>query len=108
MKTYLEVKEFLHEDSQRLGKPSLCPQFLYEMMLHCWVKSYQFRPSFLQLKNQLEHFETEERISESVEVSEEHDYGYLPMTYLSLPMYEAHSSTFFKTMHFDNMTYGLE
>ena len=95
--TYLEVKEFLQEDSQRLEKPSLCPQFLYDMMLHCWLRSYQLRPSFQELKKQLELFETDERTLENVHVHdyEEHDYDQ--------PMYEAYSSTMVT-----NMMYGLE
>ena len=64
--TYLEVKEFLLEDSHRLGKPSLCPQFLYDVMLHCWAKLYQYRPTFLELKKQLELFEREERTLENL------------------------------------------
>ena len=95
--TYLEVKKFLHEDSQRLEKPSLCPQFLYDMMLHCWLRSYQLRPSFQELKNQLELFETDGRTLENVHVHdhEEHDYDQ--------PTYEAYFSSMVT-----NMMYGLE
>ena len=43
---------------QRLDKPPLCPQILYELMLSCWNQLYQFRPTFSEIQQDLRHFMT--------------------------------------------------
>lgn len=42
------------DNGQRLGKPLLCPQFIYEVMLSCWNLEPSRRPSFQDLKIQLD------------------------------------------------------
>ena len=53
---YEEVIKFLKNGS-RLGQPPLCPQYVYNLMLECWMENHLYRPTFLQLKNQLKIFE---------------------------------------------------
>ena len=43
---------------QRLDKPPLCPQILYELMLSCWNQLYQFRPTFSEIQQDLRDFMT--------------------------------------------------
>ena len=50
-----EIIEFL-QNGHRLSKPALCPQFIYDIMLECWQEQHLFRPTFLQLKSQLQKF----------------------------------------------------
>ena len=38
---------------QRLERPPLCPQSLYDLMLPCWEQLYQYRPTFSDLKRDL-------------------------------------------------------
>ena len=49
--TYLET-------SQRLDKPPLCPQSLYDLMLSCWGQFYHFRPTFSEIQQELTDFQT--------------------------------------------------
>ena len=49
------------ETGQRLEKPPLCPQSLYDMMLWCWNQQYQFRPTFFEIKRELEKFQSNEQ-----------------------------------------------
>ena len=51
-----ELVNFL-ETGQRLEKPPLCPQSLYELMLWCWNQHYQFRPTFSEIKRDLKKFQ---------------------------------------------------
>ena len=51
-----ELVTFL-ETGQRLEKPPLCPQDLYELMLWCWNQHYQFRPTFSEIKRDLKKFQ---------------------------------------------------
>ena len=51
-----ELVNFL-ETGQRLEKPPLCPQGLYELMLWCWNQHYQFRPTFSEIKRDLKKFQ---------------------------------------------------
>lgn len=46
---------------QRLAKPPLCPQSLYDLMLWCWEQLYQFRPSFSEVKMELENFQSNQQ-----------------------------------------------
>ncbi|CAG0889830.1 unnamed protein product, partial [Darwinula stevensoni] len=39
----------LVERGERLKKPDLCPQFIYDLMLRCWTYEAEERPSFAQL-----------------------------------------------------------
>ena len=51
-----ELVNFL-ETGQRLEKPPLCPQDLYELMLWSWNQHYQFRPTFSEIKRDLKKFQ---------------------------------------------------
>lgn len=42
------------EDGQRLGRPFLCPESIYEIMQQCWNLEPARRPSFQDLKIQLD------------------------------------------------------
>ena len=53
-----EIIEFLN-NGHRLCKPTLCPQYIYDLMLECWSENYLCRPTFLELKNQLIKFAPE-------------------------------------------------
>ena len=50
-----ELRNFL-ENGQRLERPPLCPQSIYDLMLQCWKLLYQFRPTFSDLKKDLKKF----------------------------------------------------
>ena len=52
-----ELVTFL-ETSQRLDKPPLCPQSLYDLMLLCWGQVYHFRPTFSEIQQELTDFQT--------------------------------------------------
>ena len=52
-----ELVTFL-ETSQRLEKPPLCPQSLYDLMLWCWGQLYHFRPTFSEIQQELTDFQT--------------------------------------------------
>ena len=54
--TLQELVTFL-ETSQRLEKPSLCPQSLYDLMLECWGQLYHFRPTFSEIQQALTDFQ---------------------------------------------------
>ena len=47
-----ELRNYL-EKGQRLERPPLCPQSIYDLMLPCWELLYQFRPTFSDLKKDL-------------------------------------------------------
>ena len=49
------------ETGQRLEKPPLCPQGLYELMLWCWNQHYQFRPTFSEIKRDLKKFQSSQQ-----------------------------------------------
>ena len=51
---YIELKAFL-QANKRLDRPPLCPQDIYGLMLWCWNQPYQFRPTFAELKQELEN-----------------------------------------------------
>ena len=53
---YEEIIKFLKNRS-RLGQPPLCPQYVYNLMLECWMENHLKRPTFCQLKNQLNNFD---------------------------------------------------
>ena len=55
-KQYEEIIKFL-QNGDRLSKPPMCPQDIYDLMLECWMENYLYRPTFLHLKSQLENFE---------------------------------------------------
>ena len=50
------IIQFLQNGS-RLSKPDLCPQYIYDIMLQCWQEKHLIRPTFQQLKNQLQIFQ---------------------------------------------------
>ena len=50
-----KIIEFLR-NGHRLSKPELCPQYIYDIMLECWQERHSIRPTFFQLKSQLENF----------------------------------------------------
>ena len=54
--SYPEISLFL-KNGQRLEKPPLCPQSLYKLMCWCWNQHYQFRPTFFEIKGDLEKFQ---------------------------------------------------
>ena len=54
-----EVIEFL-QNGDRLSKPPMCPQDIYDLMLECWMENYLYRPTFLHLKSQLKKFNPKE------------------------------------------------
>ncbi|BFZ10473.1 hypothetical protein BsWGS_13510 [Bradybaena similaris] len=43
----------LVKDGKRLPKPKHCPESVYQIMLSCWAKSPEARPTFVQLLEQL-------------------------------------------------------
>ena len=47
--TLPKLVDFL-ETGQRIEKPPLCPQSLYDLMMWCWEQRYQFRPTFNEIK----------------------------------------------------------
>ncbi|XP_064082200.1 tyrosine-protein kinase Lyn-like [Macrobrachium nipponense] len=47
---------FLIRDGHRLGKPSNCPDLIYETMLCCWNDNPQQRPTFEFLLQQMQNF----------------------------------------------------
>ena len=47
-----ELRNYL-ETGQRLERPPLCPQIIYDLMLLCWEQLYQYRPTFSDLKRDL-------------------------------------------------------
>ena len=47
-----ELRNYL-EKGQRLERPPLCPQSIYDLMLPCWELLYQDRPTFSDLKKDL-------------------------------------------------------
>ena len=49
------------ETGQRLEKPPLCPQGLYELILWCWNQHYQFRPTFSEIKKDLKKFQSSQQ-----------------------------------------------
>ena len=49
------------ETGQRLEKPPLCPQSLYDLMLRCWEELYQFRPTFSEIKKDLTKFQSNQK-----------------------------------------------
>ena len=51
---YIELKAFL-QANKRLDRPPLCPQDIYGLMLWCWNQPYQFRPTFAELKQELDN-----------------------------------------------------
>jgi len=48
--TNTEAFEFV-EAGNRLKKPAGCPLEMYELMLKCWEKDYEKRPSFEKIQN---------------------------------------------------------
>ena len=50
-----ELRDYL-EACWRLEKPPLCPESLYDLMLLCWEELYQIRPTFSEIKSELESF----------------------------------------------------
>ena len=62
---YEEVIKFLKNGS-RLGQPPLCPQYVYDLMLECWMENHLYRPKFLQLKNQLKTFEKRSNVQSTI------------------------------------------
>jgi len=64
-----ELVNFL-ETGQRLEKPPLCPQDLYELMLWCWNQHYQFRPTFSEIKRDLKKFQ---RSQQQLVINSDHE-----------------------------------
>ena len=67
-----ELVNFL-ETGQRLEKPPLCPQGLYELMLWCWNQHYQFRPTFSEIKRDLKKFQrNQQQLMINSEINSDH------------------------------------
>ena len=66
------------ENGERLGKPPMCPKYIYDLMLECWMLNHMKRPTFYQLKNKLQN--DTERYSSPVSTSENCD----KITYLDM------------------------
>ena len=62
IKTLPKLVEFL-ETRQRIEKPPLCPQSLYDLMMWCWEQLYQFRPTFYEIKRDLKMFRSNQEQS---------------------------------------------
>ena len=60
--TLPKLVEFL-ETCQRIEKPPLCPQSLYDLMMWCWSELYQFRPTFNEIKRDLKMFRSNQEQS---------------------------------------------
>ena len=68
-----ELVNFL-ETGQRLEKPPLCPQGLYELMLWCWNQHYQFRPTFSEIKRDLKKFQpSQQQLMINSEINSDHE-----------------------------------
>lgn len=48
------------EKGYKMDAPDGCPPAVYEVMKNCWQLDAATRPSFLQLREQLEHIKTHE------------------------------------------------
>lgn len=48
------------EKGYKMDAPDGCPLAVYEVMKNCWQLDAATRPSFLQLREQLEHIKTHE------------------------------------------------
>uniref|UniRef100_A0A8C4RQZ1 receptor protein-tyrosine kinase n=1 Tax=Erpetoichthys calabaricus TaxID=27687 RepID=A0A8C4RQZ1_ERPCA len=48
-----------HGKQMYLTRPEICPQGLYELMLHCWCRDFKDRPTFVQIQ----HFLLEEAMN---------------------------------------------
>lgn len=48
------------EKGYKMDAPDGCPPAVYEVMKNCWQLDATTRPSFLQLREQLEHIKTHE------------------------------------------------
>lgn len=48
------------EKGYKMDAPDGCPVAVYEVMKNCWQLDAATRPSFLQLREQLEHIKTHE------------------------------------------------
>jgi serine/threonine protein kinase len=71
-----ELVNFL-ETGQRLEKPPLCPQDLYELMLWCWNQHYQFRPTFSEIKRDLKKFKpSQQQLMINSEMNSDHELGH--------------------------------
>ena len=55
-KVFFYLKHRYLKDGNRLLKPELCPHSIFEVMSSCWLKNYEARPTFSQLKTQLGQF----------------------------------------------------
>ena len=53
---YEEIIKFL-ENGDRLGRPPMCPQYMYNLMLNCWMLNHLKRPRFFELKTKLKKFD---------------------------------------------------
>lgn len=48
------------EKGYKMDAPDGCPPAVYEVMKNCWHLDAATRPTFLQLREQLEHIKTHE------------------------------------------------
>jgi serine/threonine protein kinase len=59
-KPYMDMKgaEMLEmiDNEKRLDKPDKCPQAMYDLMLKCWQRKIEDRPTFQQIARQMGAF----------------------------------------------------
>ena len=79
---YQEVLKFL-ENGKRLSKPPFCPQYVYEIMLECWMLNHLKRPTFFQLKTKLNNFAEKKDLSSTSTPNTFVNNSYLPTSHLS-------------------------
>jgi serine/threonine protein kinase len=118
-KDMIDVKRYL-KDGNRLLKPDLCPHSIFEVMSTCWLKNYEARPTFSQLKTQLSQFVSHVNYSRAEAHSTNVRQGdmaeliqnnrYLPMKSTSTQSSTLSSTTLSTLPHTlgDNMTYLMD
>ncbi|KAK7097302.1 tyrosine-protein kinase Btk-like [Littorina saxatilis] len=52
-KRNVDVVDYVVTQNKRLSKPSNCPMIIYQVMMRCWDKEPEVRPSFVELQKQL-------------------------------------------------------
>ncbi|KAL5021706.1 hypothetical protein ScPMuIL_000861 [Solemya velum] len=49
-----EILQFVVEENQRLPKPEMCDEDVYQVMLLCWMYEKEDRPNFSEISNKME------------------------------------------------------
>ena len=78
--TMNDVKIYLR-NGQRLMKPNLCPESVYDLMKQCWLANHEDRLTFLELKENFKQLlgETEAEVINTIPLLSVENTGYLDM-----------------------------